>query len=71
MEWGLRCLGLVRRRDVGNIGNGILRMELPGKKKLPQRRVRYVVRADKQSVGVTKDEEISKIWKRVILPSDA
>lgn len=49
-------------KDPGYIGNRMLKLELPGKRKRgrPQRRFTKVVRANMQEVGVTEEHEEDK-----------
>ncbi|KAI5085539.1 hypothetical protein C0J45_23706, partial [Silurus meridionalis] len=68
-----RWFGHVQRRDMSYIGERMLRMEPPGRRKRerPRRRFMDVVREDMQVVGV-KDADVEDrvVWRRMIHCSD-
>ncbi|PME06485.1 hypothetical protein A8A06_13560 [Escherichia coli] len=72
-EARLRWFGHVQRRDSGYIGQRMLKMELPGRRRRgrPQRRFMDVVKEDMQRVGVREEDARDRVrWRQMIRCGD-
>ena len=72
-EARLRWFGHVLRRDIDYIGQRMLKMELPGRRRRgrPKRRYLDTVREDMRAVGLTEEDAGDRVrWKQMFCCGD-